>query len=360
MAEPFPLLSLEGDAATRGRAYGRAAGERIAKGLELYRHDFARRGLEWGRALDAAARYAPALEGFDADLAEEIRAIADGAEQPVEAIVLLNARTELTLAATAAGETEGCTAGLALPETTEHGHTLHGQNWDWRPGCVETAVVLHLNGPDGHQALIFCEAGQLARHGMNTAGVALTANGLQTPDDLAPDGVPTPIVRRNMLMQTSLAGAAGVLLTSPRSCSHALIVSQCDGEAFCFEATPSTVFWMVPEGDLLSHANHFKDPVARAQVRDVGFARHPETLYRDRRMMAALEAERGRISKDTFARALADRYGSPDAICRSPAPRAGGAESATVASLIMDTTAGRMWIAPAPFETARYTEYRFD
>ena len=355
MAEPFPLLALEGDAATRGRAYGRAAGERIARGLEVYREDFARRGLEWGRALEAAARYAPALEGFDAELADEIRAIAEGAEQPVEAIVLLNARTELTQ-----GGPDGCTAGLALPEATRDGHTLHGQNWDWRPGCVETSVVLHLKGADGHQALIFCEAGQLARHGMNTAGVALTANGLQTPDDLAANGVPTPIMRRNMLMQTSLAGAAGVLLQSARSCSHALIISQRDGEAFCFEATPKHVFWMVPERGLLSHANHFKDPVARGHVDDIGLARHPETLYRDRRMTAALEAEHGRITKDTFVTAFADRYGAPDAICRAPAERADGAASATVASLIMDTTAGKMWVAPAPYDGARYTEYGFD
>lgn len=359
MTAAFPLIDLEGDARDRGRAYGCAAGERIARGLEIYRDDFERRGLRWDSALAAARRYVPALERSDPELAAEVAAIAEGAEQPHAAIVLLNARTELTLGGKPHDTAEECTAALALPETTADGHLLHGQNWDWRPDCAETAVILRIAQPEGPQLLTFCEAGQLARHGMNAAGVALTANGLQVPADSEGGGIPTPILRRRLLMQASLAAAAGVVMNAARSCSHALIISQRAGEAYCLEVTPRRVYWLLPEHGLLTHANHFKSEAALQQVEDLSLLRHPESLYRDRRAQAALAAERGNVGIGTLEKIFADDYGAPSAICRSPAPRADGAVSATVATLIMDTTAARMRIAPSPYRGVEFTEYRF-
>ncbi len=356
MSTAFPLIELEGDAHHRGLAYGRAAGGRIARGLEIYRADFERRGLDWSRVMTVAEQYFPCLQRYDHELATEIKAIATGSEQSVAAVVLLNARTELSMEPV---EPEGCTVALAMAEATADKHVLHGQNWDWRPDCVETSVVLRLSQPNGLKLLIFCEAGQLARHGMNSAGISLTANGLQVPEDGQSQGIPTPLVRRRMLMQPSLAEAAGVLFNAKRLSSHALTLSHSGGEAYCIEATPNGLFWILPQRGILSHANHFKDPVARAVVTDVSLLRHPESIYRDRRTHAALERAHGAVTRQTFEQIFADRYGSPNAICRPPTYRHDGALSATVASLIMDSTAGKLWLAPTPYEGAQYTEYGF-
>jgi isopenicillin-N N-acyltransferase-like protein len=357
VAAPFPLIEIEGEPHARGVSYGRQAGERIARGLAVYGASLSR-----PRAVAAARRFLADLEAYDAGLVAELRGIAQGAQQPIEAIVALNARTELT--AWDAGAGDECTAALAMPERTANGVLLHGQNWDWRPDCIDTCVVLRIRCPAGPDILTFCEAGQLARHGLNSHGLALTANGLQTDDELAPGGIPSPFIRRRMLMAGSLAEATGILLTTRRSSSQNLMVSHAGGrgrsEALNFEATPREIFWSLPEHGLLAHANHFKHPVALAKVTDVGLLRHPESLYRDRRVLAHLEADGAAIAIASFERALADDYGAPNAVCRSPSQRSDGSVSATVASLIMDAAAGRLLIAPEPYRGVRYHEYRLD
>lgn len=356
MTAPFPMIDVEGPPWERGVAHGRQAGDRIALGTEVYADALASPG-----AGDRALRYLEALEAYDGDCATEIKGIAAGAEQPLETIVALNARTELTAWDSQPPRADECTAALAMPERSG-GPLLHGQNWDWRPACADTAIVLRILGRNGEGILTFCEAGQLARHGLNSAGLALTANGLQTEGDFVPGGICSPFIRRRMLASQSLAAAAGILMLTRRSASCNIMLSHSGGagesEAINFETTPRDIFWSFPEDGLLTHANHFKSPAALAKVPDLGLLRHPESLYRDKRVRDHLDRNGANIGVDDFKRAFADRYGAPDAVCRSPAPRSDGSVSATVASLIMDAGQGRMWIAPSPYlGSPNYTEY---
>lgn len=365
----FPLIEIEGDPRQRGIQYGRQTGDRIAAGLRLYREEFTRRGTIWARAFEFASQLSPSIERYGADLMDEIRGIAEGSQQPVEAIVLLNARTEIIYRSIADDEAnspeaasaelmEECTAALAMPEATEDEHLLHGQNWDWRPDCVDTAVVVKIHSVDGPDILTFTEAGQLARHGMNSAGISITANGLHCDQDADHIGIPTPIIRRRMLMANSLAGAIGTILNSARSGSHHITIGHAGGEAAGLEATPEQVFWLRPENGIMTHANHFKSPAAMAKVNDLGLNICPESLYRDSRVEQHLRAAANRITVQSFKDAFADDYGSPDAVCRRPSARKSGSLSATVATLIMESAHRRMWIAPKPWESAHYTEYR--
>ena len=61
-------------------------------------------------------------------------------------------------------------------------------------------------GPD---ILTFTEAGGLARHGFNAAGVAISANYLRSDRDFARPGIPLPFIRRRVLEQAHLAPAMG-------------------------------------------------------------------------------------------------------------------------------------------------------
>jgi len=172
--------------------------------------------------------------------------------------------------------------------------------------------------------------------------------------------VPIPIVRRQALTESIYARALQAVLRSERAFSINLILSHRDGEAIDLECTPEEIFWLMPEQDLLVHSNHFLSLPARIKVKDRGLPGNADSLYRDMRVRRHLAKHRGSITVDTLKEALADRFGSPRAVCRSPTTGPGGKVSSTVATVIMDTTAGRMWIAPRPYGPHRYTEYGLD
>jgi isopenicillin-N N-acyltransferase-like protein len=308
----------------------------------------------------------PQMERYNAVFVEEIRAIAEGAELPVESIVAINARTELLygqkpqVANKADDDPDGCTGAMAMPEATASGHTLHGQNWDWRDECAESSVVLKIRPATGPDMLIFVEAGILARCGLNSAGVAVTGNFLQTDDDHGKPGVPAPLIRRAILSSPSLAEAVKVVFQAPRAFSNNLMISQSDGECVNLEGTPSEVFWLQAERGLLVHANHFQSPGALAKVRDIGLETNVDSLYRQRRVQAHLAERAGSIQPTDLMTAFADRYGSPRAVCRSPVTGPGGKTSSTVATVVMDTTARKMWVAKQPYDDHYYREYALD
>lgn len=368
----IPLVHVAGPPRERGASYGRQAGDRIALGLDIYREAFDRAGITWPEAMDIAGRFCERVRDYDADMWEEIQGIAEGSEQPVEAVVALNARTEIIFwrdneldgpgrpPPLDGGLQEECTSALALPAVTADGHLLHGQNWDWNPRCEDSVIVLRIENGDGPDILTFLEAGQLARHGMNSAGIALTVNGLQCDQDCGLMGTPNPLIRRRLLSSAQFAGAIDAVLNADISFSHSLTLSHREGVATTLEVTPEQNFWLMPENGLLVHANHFKCPVARARVEDTGLRRCPESLYRDQRVTDYLGARAGAIDTETFKAAFADRFGSPDAVLRTPKARPGGNLSGTVATIIMDTTAGKMWVAPSPYRDIRFSEYRLD
>ena len=362
---PFPLVEVSGSARARGQQYGRLAGERIARCIDIYKVAFVEKQVDWAQARSIARAFLPRIEAFSALMADEMYGIAAGADVPVEDIVAINARTELLYGKHAGhipGQTppddDGCTGAIALPAATASGRLLHGQNWDWRDECADCGVVLHIVPDEGPRILCFVEAGMMARAGMNSAGVAITGNFLECEQDARRQGVPAPIIRRQVLMSAGLGDAVQTVMKSPRAFSNNLMVSQSGGEAVNLETTPDEVFWMLPEQDLLVHANHFVTQAARAKVRDTSLPMNGDSLYRDRRVRAHLERAHGRITVETFKEAFQDRYGSPRAVCRTATVGPGGRISSTVATIIMDPAEGRMWIAPRPYGPHAFTEYQ--
>lgn len=364
MSRSFPLIEVGGNSRDRGVQYGEQAKVQVAAGVDIYRESFMRTGSDWDEACSLAQSFLSKVADYDHEFLVEMEGIAEGSEQPIEHIVILNARTELQFWKNQApgkslSAQEECTAALAMPSATANGHVLHGQNWDWNPRCADSGVVLCIRSDTGPDILTFVEAGQLARSGMNSAGIALTANGLHSSADYGRVGVPNPFIRRRLLMQDRLAPALYTVTSADISFSHFLLISHAGGEAVGLETTPEHIFWDRPNDGLLTHANHFKIPAALAQVRDVSFLRTPETIYRDSRTAATLEKARGKVTRETFIEAFSDTYGQPDSVLRFPAARPGGVLSATVASIIMDTTDRKMWISAAPYDGNDYVEYGF-
>ncbi len=366
MNAPFPLVRVEGSPRDRGLAYGRAAAERIAAGEELYREAMGQRGFDWSEVRRLAAEFRPSIEATDADCATEIDAIAEGAGIDVETVIVINARSEIFNGRTPhAGALEGgCTSGLALSTATKEGRLLHAQNWDFNAACIGSSVVLHLTDEGGHSILTFVEAGGLARSGLNSSGIAITANNLESDQDEGRTGMPLSMIRRRALMAHTLAEAIGAITSAPRAVSNNMTLSHAGGDvAINLETTPDDVFVLYPGADgLFTHANHFNAPEARARLRDGALSgRTPCTLYRDKRVMHHLATDAPHITRATFERALADDFGHPFAVCRPPIRSRWGYSSATVASVIFDAAAGALYVRPAPWDDrTRWATHRLD
>jgi isopenicillin-N N-acyltransferase-like protein len=354
---PFPLIEIEGPPRDRGRQYGEAARERIAMSVALYRSRMAQASAS-REETDAAARaFLPRLETFAPDLVAEMGGIAEGARATLEDIVLVNARTEIVAAAQArSADRDGCTGVVVLPSRSADGRLIHAQTWDWLAQCAETAVVLRIRSDTGPAILTYTEAGGLARHGFNAAGVAISANYLRSDRDFTHPGIPLPFIRRRVLEQAHLAPAMGQVIATPKAVSNNMIVSHTEGFAVSLECAPDETFWITPDDGLIVHANHWVSAAARAKLKDTGLADDPDSLYRDFRVREAL-ASKPRISREDVVAALTDRFGHPFAVCRPPLPEHDGNLSATVALIVMDPGARTMDIAPMPALGVAFTRY---
>jgi isopenicillin-N N-acyltransferase-like protein len=359
---PFPLIDLSGSPRERGLQHGKAAPDRIKRGIGMYAETLLKNGVDWRELERRAEAMVPAIEKFDAAYVEEMRGIAQGANQPFAGIVLMNARTEMVVAARKQHVEkhfpDGCTAALALPEASADGVLLHGQNWDWRADCAETGVVLRIRREDGPDILTFTEAGGLARSGLNSAGIGLTANALECDRDYQRGpGVPLPFVRRKVLESAYLANAVHTIFATPKLGSNHMAVSHCGGQAFGFECAPDETFWIAPDRGLYVHANHWIADPARAKVKDTGLAETPCSIYRDRRVREQLAPKRGKLTLEDFREAFFDDYASPWSVCRPPRPNNRGNIVATSAMILMRPAEGHLEACPMPALNRRFTAY---
>ncbi len=361
-----PLIEVSGNPETRGRQYGEAARDRIARGIGHYSEQLAATRLTPDALQELVESFLPRIDAFDDTYGPEMRGIAAGSNRPLHDIVLLNARTEILKlgprAAKAKGlvvedDPDGCTGVVALPEVTASGALIHAQNWDWKVDCAETAVVLKIRQEDGPDILTFTEAGQLARSGFNSAGIAVTANYLECERDYTTIGVPLALIRRKILQQSRLAMALRAGYCTAKSASNNIIISQAGGIAINLECAPDETFQIHAEGGLIVHANHWQSPVALGKLRDTGISTTPDSLYRDMRVRSILASHAGDISLDTVKDALFDDYESPWSVCRPPRLNLSSNLSATVAMVTMVPEEGVMDVAMLPALNRRFARY---
>ncbi|MEM8562529.1 MAG: C45 family peptidase [Pseudomonadota bacterium] len=355
----LPLVDVSGSPAQRGFMYGQRAAQRIVLGIENYKAIFACSGVHWSSARQIAAGFEAELREREPDLLTELEAIAEGAKVHLDEVLALNCRTEIMYRQSAEVDlpTDGCTGIIALPSATQGRRLLHAQNWDWQDECSETAIVLRIRYDNGLVLLTQTEAGILARCGLNNRGVALTGNFLKSDRDNSPGGIPIPFIRRRILEQSSLSDAIEVVYNAPKSFSTNLMISHADGDGINLETVPGDIFPLQPDKGLLVHANHFESSAAQAKVVDHGVAIAPSTLYRGRRVSEALEPHRGRLSIDHIKTALGDRLGAPHGVCADPVEELDGSVYSTVASIVMDVSAGTMQVAVRPYAEHTYAHY---
>jgi isopenicillin-N N-acyltransferase-like protein len=333
----FERIELEGEAHERGRQYGARVAAAIRQNvedyLELIRFSA---GLEREAAMDAARAFAPIIEAQAPDLLAEMRGIADGAGCDLADILLINARTELMVKA------NECTSLAACKEVTNRGQVLLGQNWDWYVAIRSEPVLLHIRQPGKPEILTLAEAGQLAKIGLNSAGLGMCLNFLEHVD--RGRGLPVHLIARQVLGCEALGEAIRAACSVPRGAAVNILLAHAEGEALDLELTATDVDFLYADAGWLVHANHFES--LRLRGGDTGVAVSMSTLPRAARARRLLAAARGTVSLDSFLTILRDHAYGPYAICRHPDPREPRLEqTATRASVIMDLPARTMYLA---------------
>ncbi|WP_037068130.1 acyl-CoA--6-aminopenicillanic acid acyltransferase [Pseudonocardia acaciae] len=351
------LIELRGTPRERGRHYGEAAGPRVRASIDYYAAAFARSsGLDWPEVMARARRWLPLVEDFAPDLVEEMAGVAEGAGVDPLEVLALNARGEIVYDHTFAridpapdcGSSAECTSLALLPPAAGDGHVYAAQNWDWRAEAVNWTVMLRIVQPPKPTVIMQVEAGQIGRHGANSAGIALNANGLGGRFDNA-IGIPQAFIRRRILDSDRFSDALDVPFRVRQQIAANLLLTHRDGVSIDLETTPARHRWLYPDDGLLVHANHYQAGVP-SQLADSYRPFAVDSLYRTEVLRGRLRACVGEPDPDAVRKligdGLSDHFGHPDSVCSHPDPREDPLlRSQTIVSSIVDLTTGAYFVS---------------
>lgn len=352
------LVEIEGGPRERGLAYGEAARAEIRSSIAYYREAFQlSSGLEWTDVQASARRWRAPVAAVAPHLLEEMDAIADGAGLHQDEILALNARGEI-VRNTDSGfnpapaeddePADGCSSFALLPEATGDGHVYCGQNWDWREGTQDSVVLVRVVQPPKPTVIMQVEAGQIGRHGANSAGIALNANGLNGRFG-TPIGIPQPVLRRLILDHDYLKSALQVPFDVHQHIATNLLVTHRGGVAVDYETTPVVHRWGLPSDGVLVHGNHYQYGVPE-QIAATHRVSPVDSLYRvqviERGLAAARTATSSAEVRKVVASTMSDHVGYPDGVCAHVDERAPELKRyKTIASSLVDLTSGEYRVA---------------
>ncbi len=353
-------VRVEGTSYQRGRQYGSQAGACVRLSVQAYQQAFAHyAGWDWPTVRCEAARFEVPIGKFRPAYLEEMRGIADGAGLDLTDVLAINVRTEVMYAAKARNAPRQpqpfrqpqppgeCSAFACVPAPGQPGSTTLGQNWDWLLHAAQTLVVLEVRPDDGPDFVTVVEAGLLAKTGMNAVGLGLVTNALVTDADTGEPGLPYHVLLRAVLDCGTVTEALKVLQAGPRSSSANYLIAHASGAALDIEAAPgdfTRLYPLFPADGVLLHTNHFLAP--RLDPVDLSLWAMPDSAVRLQRLQAATRAHKHPLTLDDFRPLLADHADYPTSICAHPDPADHPREQgATIASVLMDLNARRLWLA---------------
>ncbi len=364
-----PRIRVEGTHHERGRQYGAQARAQVRLSVQAYERVFAHcAGWDWPTVRRAAGAFEAPIAAFRPAYLDEMRGIAEGAGLDLADVLAINVRTEVMYAAKArqaplaarapvAQLPAECSAFAVVPAPGAlQPATLLGQNWDWLLHSARTLVVLEARQDDGPDFVTVVEAGLLAKTGLNAAGLGLVTNALVTDADVGVPGLPYHVLLRAILDCATVTEALKILQAGIRSSSANYLIAHASGAALDVEAAPgdfTRLYPRFPDRGLLLHTNHFLSP-RLAATQDLSLWAMPDSAVRLQRLQAGAPTP---VALDDFRALLADHADYPHSICAHPDPDDHPLEQgATIASVLMDLNARRLWLAAGNPCQAPYRE----
>lgn len=361
-----------------GHSYGKQSIARIAFALEFYASRFRGCGLGQEAVRSWGEGYERELRAFSPELAEEIAAIAEGADRAAWELFALNARSEILA------------YGLALMGRTPPSECtslycstsgLLAQNWDWDKDVEALPVLLRIPRRGRVPAILtMTEPGMVAKVGLNDCGVGVCLNFLAGPDAPdAPRGVPVHCLLRLALSCESLAEARQVLKAAPRHCScHIFLANglmqyrmlelagtalECAGAdtaaSHCEDEAPiEGAEWQVMPPLVVAHTNHYLHPRFAHLSTDLAHTR--ERYQRVHQIAQEQDGAAGGSSQQLqlVKRILGDTRGAPKSILYDDAPgiTPESGPVATICSVIMDLRSQTMHITRGAAAAQEYVQ----
>jgi len=349
MWKEVPFVSVSGSDRECGEQVGRATRGAIRSNLARYLEIIHRKtGMSRGDLDDFVTATTPSIKSFDEGIFAEIEGIAAGAGVSVADLVILNARTELmgSISPRRSEESE-CTALGATPEATASGHTLIGENWDWKSAVTDNTVVIAVDKPGVPKCLIFTEAGMVGKIGLNALGIGVCINFLASSEDKGAVGVPFHVMLRKVLSARNMHEASRVVTQTRRGASGNYLIGSAGGEVIDIEVTPRQLDMLLPVDGIITHANHFSSPILRPF--DTHRFSSTMTIVREDRARRLLKTDHGRVDVDSFKRVFRDHFSHPHSICRHADTTLHPLDqSITGASIIMDLDERVMHVTAGP------------
>lgn len=359
----MPFFTIQGKTPReRGADYGSQCRELIHGVLERYITFFnsGHAAVSWDDAREISKKFVPFIKAYSPELLEELEGVAEGSGASFDELLTLNSRSEaMTLVRREKSDEEeldGCSSVAVLPEATADGHTILAQNWDTYTWQEYGTVILQVMKDDGADMMIVTEAGQLARYGMNQAGLALGVNSLHKTWNTKVFGVPSVFVRRKFLEQDRYVDAVNKIFGAESMLPMYYAAACGAGDAMGFEKLERGQLVLYPENGLISHSNHIKHPKYGYQVDALG-----GTLYRDRRILRHLAPKVGSITREDIIEAFKDHFGFPFSVCRHGDERKKELDKiSTLGCIVMDTTDKRLWACKGTPCCGQFREYAWD
>lgn len=349
-------LCMSGSRRQDGRAYGERYGADIRRQIEAYNPLFEMLGLGSEQVASLAdERVLPASEHAFPEYVAELRGRAEGAHVAFRDLFTLSCLEEIwswvgpekmrELEELAQGHVP---SGRCTTLAFKHkGRALLAHNEDWSAVDSDSTMLLHdVALPDGTGFLSPQFVGMLPWAGMNSHGLAITANTLPTAD--ARPEAANALVLRSALEARSLEEVWQRVRTPSRGLGTFVVAADARGRVWAIETSArrasrrAVATW-------LAETNHFTDEAMvslRAQpVSEDSLAR----LARATELVSAGIAEADDLA--ALARSvLADHaIGRGRAICSHP--RQGvpqPLQMATMASTVYEPRERRLWISVAP------------
>lgn len=308
----LPILKLQGTYGEMGVEYGQKTSGLIDKNLDFHLRRFRdlielsdSDVLKWGEI------WREITHDYCSSIAEMLEGLAEGSKHKPAHIFALNAKTEIL----SSHSKDACTSIAVLPSATKTKHTIMGQNWDWRPEQSEVSLLLATKDVNGFTVLTLAEAGTLAKSGLNSSGIGLNVNQLQSDRDKIRKGVPFHILMRGILQSESMADATRAAVAHDRVSSGNFLIADAEGEAINLETTPDDFGYLLPKNDLIIHSNHF---ISNVPIFDKGKDSAALTLLRPSRAWHLLRdsIHSKSVTEKGLQAVFRDHYSYPNSICR--------------------------------------------